>query len=220
MLQYVHYKRHYGDVKGLFITFEGPDGSGKTTQIKLAAHYLQKKGYDVLATVEPGGTPIGEKIRDILLDKKNLDMTAKTETLLFLASRAQLVSRVIKPALEENKIVICDRFFDSTIVYQGIARGLGADRMLDFSLWATGGVVPDLTFLLKVGAARGAIRKSISGKAADRLESQEDDFMKKVCQGYLQIAERYKQRFVIIDGEKGIQEVFEIVRDKIDGLIG
>ncbi|MGM0365172.1 MAG: dTMP kinase [Actinomycetota bacterium] len=207
-------------MKGKFITFEGPDGSGKTTQIKLAAGYLKKKGYGVLTAVEPGGTPIGEKIRRILLDKRNLDMTSRAETLLFLASRAQLAEKVIRPALEEKKIVICDRFFDSTVVYQGIARGLGADRMLDLSLWATGGLVPDMTFLLNVGAGRGAARKSMSGIAGDRLESQGGDFMQKVCRGYLEIAEKFKQRYVVIDGEKGIQEVFGIVRDKIDGLIG
>ncbi len=207
-------------MKGKFITFEGPDGSGKTTQIKLAADYLKQKGHHVITAVEPGGTPIGEKIRAILLDKKNLDMTAKTETLLFLASRAQLVSTVIKPALEKEKIVICDRFFDSTVAYQGIARGLGPEKILEYSLWATGGLEPDLTFLLNVAPDMGFNRKSLSGAGRDRLESQEQDFMHRVCSGYMDIAQKFKHRFVVIDGEKSIQEVFGIVRDKIDGLIG
>lgn len=207
-------------MKGRFITFEGPDGSGKTTQIKLAEHYLKQKGFEVLTTFEPGGTGIGKKIRAILLDKSNLEMTDKTETLLFLASRAQLTEKIIKPALDSHKLVLCDRFFDSTIAYQGIARGLGAQRMLDYSLWATGGLVPDLTFVFHIKPGSGLERKSRQGRPKDRLESQKDDFMQKVCQGYREVAERFKDRIVPIDGEKDIQAVFAIIRDKIDGLIG
>jgi dTMP kinase len=207
-------------MKGLFITFEGPDGSGKTTQIRLAADYLAGKGYEVVSTVEPGGTPIGEKIRGLLLDKKNLEMSPRTETLLFLASRAQLTSGVIRPALEQGKIVICDRFFDSTIVYQGIARGLGEEKMLDLSLWATEGLIPDVTFLLNIDASRGNIRKDIAGGTRDRLESQAGDFMIKVCRGYLKIAAEYSDRFQVIDGNKSIEEIFETVREKIDLIIG
>ena len=132
--------------KGLFITFEGLDGSGKTTQIELLKNYLKSKGFDVVTTIEPGGTEIGGKIRNILLDKGNLDMSHKAETFLFLASRAELVSKVIAPALREGKIVICDRFFDSTVVYQGIARGLEEKQILDMSMWATDKIVPDITF--------------------------------------------------------------------------
>ncbi len=207
-------------MKGRFITFEGPDGSGKTTQIKLAEQYLEQKGFEVLTTFEPGGTGIGKKIRAILLDKSNLEMTDKTETLLFLASRAQLTEKIIKPALKSRQMVLCDRFFDSTIAYQGIARGLGAQRMLDFSLWATGGLVPDLTFVFHMKPGIGLERKSRQGRPKDRLESQEDDFMQKVCQGYREVAERFKERIVSIDGEKDIQAVFAIIRDKINGLIG
>ncbi len=207
-------------MKGRFITFEGPDGSGKTTQIKLAEQYLKQKGFEVLTTFEPGGTGIGKKIRAILLDKSNLEMTDKTETLLFLASRAQLTEKIIKPALKSHQMVLCDRFFDSTIAYQGIARGLGAQRMLDFSLWATGGLVPDLTFVFHMKPGIGLERKSRQGRPKDRLESQEDDFMQKVCQGYREVAERFKERIVSIDGEKDIQAVFAIIRDKINGLIG
>ena len=155
--------------KGLFITFEGLDGSGKTTQIKLLYDYLKGKGLDVLTAVEPGGTEIGAKIRKILLDKDNHEMTYKTETLLFLASRAELVSKVISPALNKGRIVICDRFFDSTVVYQGIARGLGVDEILNMSLWATGGVVPDITFLLSVEPDKGKKRMDRASKERDRL---------------------------------------------------
>ncbi len=207
-------------MNGKLITFEGPDGSGKTTQIKLAAGYIKSRGYDVLTTVEPGGTAIGKKIRSVLLDKKNLDITPKAETFLFLASRAQLSEEIIRPALKANKIVICDRFFDSTMVYQGIARGLGIEKMLDYSLWATGGIEPDITFLLHIGPGKGLSRKRSSGSVIDRLESQEDDFMQKVSQGYLDIAKKFKQRIVFIDACKTIKEVSGIVRDKIDGIIG
>src|SRR3972149_2438719 len=144
--------------KGLFITFEGLDGSGKTTQMKILSDCLKNRGFDVLTTIEPGGTKIGQKIRKILLDKENHDISPRAETLLFLASRAELVSKVIAPALMEGKIVLCDRFFDSTVVYQGIARGLGEKQILDMSLWAAGGIVPDITFLLSIKVSRGKKR--------------------------------------------------------------
>src|SRR4030066_72436 len=140
--------------KGLFITFEGLDGSGKTTQMEILNDYLKKRGFNVVTTIEPGGTKIGRKIRKILLDKENHDISPLAETLLFLASRAELVSEVIAPALKEGKIVLCDRFFDSTVVYQGIARGLGEKEILKMNLWATGGVVPDITFLLSVKGSK------------------------------------------------------------------
>ncbi|MBC7334081.1 MAG: dTMP kinase, partial [Actinobacteria bacterium] len=150
--------------KGLFITFEGPDASGKTTQIKLLSSFLKRKGLEVLVTREPGGTDIGEKIRKILLDKKHYSMEYKTEALLFLASRAEHTSKVIKPALKEGRIVISDRFFDSTVVYQGIARGLGKEKIIDMSLWATGGLVPNITFLLLIGVSGGEERIKINNK--------------------------------------------------------
>jgi dTMP kinase len=201
--------------KGLFITFEGLDGSGKTTQIKLLYDYLKERGLDVITTVEPGGTVIGRKIRKILLDKDNHEMSYKTETFLFLASRAELVSKVISPALSKGRIVICDRFFDSTIVYQGIARGLGIDRILDMSLWATGGIAPDITFLLSVKADKGKKRMDRASKERDRMELEKDNFRKNVYKGYLSIAKRYKDRFVVIDGEKDIEEIFGEVKRRV-----
>jgi dTMP kinase len=202
--------------KGLFITFEGLDGSGKTTQIKLLYDYLKERGLDVITAVEPGGTEIGRKIRKILLDKDNHEMSYKTETFLFLASRAELVSKVISPALSKGRIVICDRFFDSTIVYQGIARGLGIDRILDMSLWATGGIAPDITFLLSVKADKGKKRMDRASKERDRMELEKDNFRKNVYQGYLSIAKRYKDRFVVIDGEKDIEEIFGEVKRRVE----
>jgi len=202
-------------MKGLFITFEGLDGSGKTTQIELLKNYLKSKGFDVVTTIEPGGTEIGGKIRNILLDKGNLDMSHKAETFLFLASRAELVSKVIAPALREGKIVICDRFFDSSVVYQGIARGLEEKQILDMSLWATDEIVPDITFLLSVEVSRGKKRIDIASKKRDRIELEKDNFKKKIYKGYLDIARKNKDRIVVIDGEKNIESIFEEIKSKV-----
>ncbi len=201
--------------KGLFITFEGPDGAGKTTQIKLLYDYLKQEGFDVVVTIEPGGTVIGQKIRKILLDKKNAGISHKAETLLFLASRAELVSKLITPALNEGKIVICDRFFDSTVVYQGIARDLGKKRILDMSLWSTGGIVPDITFLLSIKAGRGKKRMDKASKKRDRIELEENNFREKIFKGYLNIANENKDRFVIIDGEGNIEEIFKEIKSRV-----
>ncbi len=201
-------------MKGLFITFEGLDGSGKTTQIKLLCSYLKEKGHEVISTIEPGGTKVGQKIRKILLNTKGLHITPKAETFLFLASRAELVSKVINPAMDEGKIIICDRFFDSTVVYQGIARNLGKKKILDMSLWATGSLVPDITFLLSVRADEGEIRKK--GMEADRMEKEESEFKKKVYEGYLKLARDFPERFVVIDGEKDIESIFGIIKDKVE----
>jgi len=201
--------------KGLFITFEGLDGSGKTTQIKLLNSYLKGEGFDVILTREPGGTEIGRKIREILLDKKNQDISHKTETFLFLASRAELTSKVIVPALGEGKIVICDRFFDSTLVYQGIARGLGVEEILEMSLWATDGLVPDITFLLSMKVSRCDKRIKEANRKKDRIEMEENNFKEKIYKGYLDIARENKERFVVIDAEKSIESIFEEIKSKV-----
>lgn len=202
--------------KGIFITFEGLDGSGKTTQIKLLYDYLKKKGFDVITAVEPGGTEIGRKIRKILLDKENHTISYRAETFLFLASRAELVSKIVAPALRKGKIVICDRFFDSTVVYQGIARGLGREKILDMSLWTTGGLVPDVTFLLSVKADRGKRRMDDASKKRDRIELEENNFRKKIYRGYINIARKNRDRFVVINGEKSIEDIFKEVKSKVE----
>jgi len=202
-------------MKGLFITFEGLDGSGKTTQIELLSDFLRQKGLDVIVTREPGGTGIGDKIRDILLNKDYSSMDYKTETLLFLASRAELVSKVITPALREGKVVICDRFFDSTVVYQGLARGLGEKQILNMNMWATNRLIPDVTFLLSVRVSMGEERIKIINKKRDRIEMEEDLFKEKIYQGYLSIAKKNKDRFVILDGEHDIQEIFGKIKNKV-----
>jgi dTMP kinase len=148
-------------LKGLFISIEGPDGSGKSTQIKLLRDYLQNKGYDIALTREPGGTQISEKIRNIILDKENKSMHSRTEALLYAASRAQHVEEIIKPALKENKIVICDRFVDSSLIYQGIGRGLGIENIYDLNLFAMQDVIPDLTLLFDIDMCRAKKEKKI-----------------------------------------------------------
>jgi dTMP kinase len=200
--------------KGLFITFEGTDGSGKTTQISMLAEYLEKGGYGVVKTIEPGGTELGKKIRHILLSRENTGMSPRAETLLFQASRAELVSKVISPALESGKIVICDRFFDSTIVYQGMARGLGVEDILDMSLWASCGLEPDLTFLLSLDFEKG--RKRLSGTSPDRIEMEQDSFQQEICRGYRRLAARFSHRITEIDAGLPIEEVFAAIREKVD----
>jgi len=203
-------------MKGLFITFEGPDGSGKTTQIELLMGYLKEKGREVVTAIEPGGTKLGEKIRHMLLDKENMGMSPRTETLLFQASRAELVQKIISPALKAGHIVICDRFFDSTIVYQGIARGLGKEKIIDMSLWATGGLVPDLTFLLSLDVDRGEERITGSLRIRDRIEMEEEKFKQKICEGYLELAREFNDRIIPVDAGQEIETVFRIIRENVD----
>jgi dTMP kinase len=195
----------------LFIV-EGIDGSGKTTQIELLNSFLKQSGFDVVLTREPGGTDIGDKIRKILLDSKNIQMSYRAETLLFLASRAELVSKVIQPSLNQGKIIICDRFFDSTIAYQGIARQLGAEKILDMSLWATENIIPDLTFLLSIDVWECENRIKNGKKKKDRIEKEEIDFKSKIQEGYMQLAGKNKERFVIVDGCLDIESVFAVVK--------
>ena len=203
-------------MKGLFITFEGLDGSGKTTQIALLADYLKRKGRQVITTIEPGGTNLGDRIRQILLDKNNAGMSNKAETFLFEASRAELVSKVIAPALGSGKIIICDRFFDSTIAYQGIARGLGVEKVMELSLWATDGIVPDLTFLLSVDVEGGEKRLSGSSKNRDRIESEEEKFKQRIFDGYIELARKYSDRIVLIDAKQEIKTIFSQIRERVD----
>lgn len=201
--------------KGLFITFEGLDGSGKSTQIDLLYSSLVKKGLKVIKTVEPGGTELGKDIRDILLHKKQFDMEARTETLLFLASRAELVCKVIKPHLEKGSIVISDRFSDSTVVYQGFARGLGPEQIIGLNRWATGGLEPDITFIMDIGPDKCEQRDVRSKKKKDRIESEEMVFKEKIHAGYRKLSKMFKERVVLIDGNSKRQEIAKVILDKV-----
>jgi len=195
---------------GLFITFEGPDGSGKTTQIKLLREYLISRGITPVMSREPGGTPISEKIREIILDKENIEMDAVTEALLYAASRAQHVAQVIKPALDGGKVVICDRFVDSSIAYQGYGRKLGSNVEVINNV-AVRGIIPNITFLINVAPEVGKSR--ISETSQDRIEAEGLSFHDKVYRGYMKMAVAEPQRIKVIDGTKSIEEMSrEIIR--------
>ena len=202
---------------GLFIAFEGVEGAGKGTQIRLIEEYLRGRiPQEVLVTREPGGTEMGEKIREVLLDPKTGKLDARSEALLFAAARAQTVANVIRPALAEGKIVICDRYVDSSLAYQGWGRGLGEQDVLTLNVWATQGLFPDLVVLLHVEPERGLLR---STEAPDRMELEGQDFHAKVADAYLRIAEEHPERFVLVDADQTPAEVFDDVRAAVDKVL-
>ncbi|MHC1722871.1 MAG: dTMP kinase [Aminipila sp.] len=190
--------------RGLFISIEGPDGSGKSTQIRLLKEFLNNNGMEVILTREPGGTVISEKIRQIILDKEHIEMDPMTEALLYAASRAQHVTEVIKPGLQSGKTVICDRFVDSSIAYQGYGRHLG-DAVRIINEYAVAGCMPDITFLLKVDPSVGKNR--IKEEEQDRLENEKLDFHNIVFKGYLELEKIYTDRIIGIDATKNIEEI-------------
>ena len=206
-------------MKGIFITFEGIDGCGKSTQCEMLKDYLKANNKDFIFVREPGGTVIGERIREILLDKKNTQMTPMAELLLFEAARAQITEEVIKPALEEGKIVLCDRFFDSSSAYQGMARGMGMDFVAGLNMAATGGLKPDITFFFDITAEEALERRGKRGEASDRIELAGLKFQEDVRQGYIELAKNSEGRVVTIDASKGIEEIFEVVKGTLKGKI-
>jgi dTMP kinase len=201
---------------GLFVAFEGVEGAGKGTQIELAAEYLRSSGLDVIVTREPGGTDLGEKVRGILLDPATGKLDARTEALMFAASRAQTVTAVIRPALADGKVVICDRYVDSSLAYQGWGRGLGEQDVLTLNVWATQGLFPDLVILLHLEPERGLLR---STEAPDRMELEGQNFHAKVADAYLKIAEEHPERFVVIEADRTQPEVFEDVKSALDRVV-
>ena len=201
--------------KGLFITFEGPDGSGKTTVSTKVYEKLQAKGYDVIYTREPGGSDIAEQIRGIILDSKNTAMDAKTEALLYAASRRQhLVEKVI-PALNKHKIVICDRFVDSSLVYQGIARNIGIEPVFAINKFAIDEYMPDLTIYLNITASKG-LERIINRENKDRLDQEALAFHQAVENGYQKIIEMFKERYHLVDAD---QNIMTVVNDSYDIII-
>ena len=189
--------------KGLFITFEGADGCGKTTQMKLLAEYLEQKGIDVVLTREPGGKGLGEKVREILLNYEG-PVSDRCESFLFLADRAQNIDIIVKPAVEEGKIVLCDRHIDSTVAYQGYGRGLDIKRINMLNDIATNGQKPELTFVFDIDVETSMQR---IGKEKDRMESAGIDFHNRVRQGYLELAKQEPQRIKVLDATKSINEI-------------
>ena len=200
----------------MFITFEGPEGSGKTSVIKNVYDYLTKRGYEIILTREPGGTPIAEEIRNIILDKKNTNLDARAEALLYAASRRQHLVEKVWPALKEGKIVLCDRFLDSSLAYQGGARGIGVEEILNVNLFATEGFYPDLTFLLDIEPSLGLKRIALNkNREVNRLDLEKIEFHNKVRQTFLDLAKKYKDRYVIIDASKPLVEVNKSVEEAI-----
>lgn len=199
-------------MEGLFITIEGPDGAGKSTQIELLKEYFKDRGKDIVITREPGGTEISEKIRDIILDNENTAMADTTEALLYAASRAQHVHQKISPALKEGKVVICDRFVHSSLVYQGIGRGLGVEEVKGINDFAIEGIKPDITLFFDISPEVALKRKTKNDKG-DRLENEKVDFHQKVYEGYKQLIEKYPKEFTIIDATRSIEEIHkEIIK--------
>jgi dTMP kinase len=194
----------------VLVTFEGVDGSGKSTQTELLRDWLQEEGREVVTTREPGGTPLGERVRELLLDGEG--MAPWTEAALFAAARAELVERVIGPALAEGADVICDRYLDSSLAYQGIARGLGVERVLAFNVEPIRGILPDVTFLLLVDVDEARMR---SPSARDRIEREGETFLTLVDNGYRQLAGLFPQRIVTIDASRPVHDIAEEVREHV-----
>lgn len=204
-------------MKGIFIVMEGPDGSGKSTQIALLKEYLNDMGCECLITREPGGTAIGEAIRKVILNPEYKEMSDVTEMLLYAASRAQLMAEVIVPALEEGKIVISDRFVDSSIVYQGIARGLGIDTVAAVNAPGIGSCQPDCIFFIDIPEEEGIRRKKIQ-KQLDRMEQESIDFHAMVSRGYRQVLSGRKE-VIYVDGSDSVEHIQKQIRDEIKNRI-
>ncbi|HOC80281.1 MAG TPA: dTMP kinase [Bacilli bacterium] len=200
----------------MFITFEGPEGSGKTSAANEVIKILIARGYDVLYTREPGGTPIAEEIRNIILDKKNTALDARAEALLYAASRRQHLVEKVWPALKEGKIVISDRFLDSSLAYQGAARKIGIDNVLNINLFATEGTFPDLTLLFDITPEKGLERITINKKReVNRLDLEALEFHRMVRETFLELAKKYRDRYVIIDASKTLPEVVSVALNAI-----
>lgn len=206
-------------MQGIFITFEGIDGSGKDTQAKLLAKYFKNKGYSVIRTREPGGTSIGEKIRKILLSPKISRVDQRAEVLLFAASRAQIVSNIIKPALEKGKIVISNRYVDSSYAYQGIARKMGLDWVIEINKWATQGLLPDITFFLDIPEELGLKRVDKSRNIRDKIEKDGEIFQKKVREGYYKLAKLFPERYRIIDANRNEDLIQKDIKKEVNKFI-
>ncbi len=209
-------------MRGLFITFEGPDGAGKSTQIKKLASYLEEEGIPFLFTREPGGTDISDRIRSLLLDPDHTEMKNETEALLYAASRAQHVREKIVPAVEEGKVVLCDRFVDASIAYQGYGLGINLDQIKQINKFATGGVSPDRTYMIDVPAEEGKkrlIERSSGQEGMDRIEQKQLDYHERVRKGFHAIYRENENRIALIDGVRPVEEIFAEIREDFTRIL-
>ena len=205
-------------MSGLFISFEGIDGVGKSTQADLLETWLSEQGKTVVRTLEPGGTDVGVEIRKILLHHKG-DLAPRAEAALFAADRAHHVASKIRPALERGEIVITDRYFDSSVAYQGAGRDLSRTEVRDLSLWAVGGLLPQLTVLLDLPAEEARSRRNTSGTEPDRLEREKTEFFETVRSAYLDLAAAEPDRFLVVDASVSVEEMQKLIRERVAGLI-
>jgi len=206
--------------KRLFITFEGVEGSGKSTQLNMLHAHLLRMNMDVVSTHEPGGTRIGEDIRRILLDPANKEMHAMTETILYAADRVQHVYEVIRPAINQGRIVICDRYVDSSLAYQGVARRMGMEGVQNLNEWITEDLYPDLTFLLEIPYRVGLKRMQKRSRSADRMENQPDSFHEQVQEAYKTLAKIFSSRFVILNGADKPENIHHKVMQEVTEFLG
>jgi len=200
----------------LFITFEGPDGSGKTTQVKRLVEHLRDRGCNVLAVREPGGTAISEQIRDVLHSLNNREMQPRTEILLYCAARAQLVGQLIRPHLQSGGVVICDRYADSTLAYQGYGRGLDLSTLRMILDFATGGLKPDITFYLDLDVEAGLRRKRVGGNEWNRMDDLAVEFHRRVRAGYLEMIEQEPARWIVIDAAREPEAIAKKTWDSVE----
>ncbi|KON85895.1 thymidylate kinase [Sporosarcina globispora] len=206
--------------KGMFITVEGPEGAGKTTIIDMLASNLAEEGYQVLQTREPGGIEIAEQIRSVILDKNNTKMDPRTEALLYAAARRQHLVEKVKPAIDKGSIVLCDRFIDSSLAYQGYARGLGIDEVYSINSFAIEGMMPELTLYFDIQPEAGLERiNQHKGREVNRLDLEKLDFHLKVREGYMKLMELYPERIYKVDASKPLEEVYQQAESKLKELI-
>ncbi|MDO9485859.1 MAG: dTMP kinase [Actinomycetota bacterium] len=199
----------------MFIVLEGPDGSGKSTQARLLVEHLVSRGRQVVQTREPGGTPAAEAIRSLVLNPQFAGLDDRTEALLFAAARAEHVAQVIRPALQQGAVVVCDRYIDSSIAYQGVGRSLGVERIRELSLWATADLLPDLTLVLDLDAAEGMSRVG----ERDRLELEPQEYHDRVRRAFVELAIHDPERYRVISASGSIQEVAQRIRHAVDEFI-
>lgn len=204
---------------GLFISFEGIDGVGKSTQLDLLVQFLNEQGRTVCRTLEPGGTDLGREIRELLLHRKG-EVAPRAEALLFAADRAHHVATVVRPALARGEVVVTDRYLDSSVAYQGSGRELGFDQVRDLSLFAVDGLLPQLTVLLDLDAAKAAARRNKTGSEPDRLERAKIEFFESARQAYLKMAADEPTRFLVLDAEQSVDAMQAKIRERVQGLLG